>query len=96
MPRIIEFHGRGLAVLLLLGWFVEPARCQAQAAASAEQAKPSVYVPHPDESESFEAIFAIIGGGGLDSSSPRRTLQYAGLKIGAGCCTRGEHPYETR
>jgi hypothetical protein len=94
MPRIIADHVRGLAVLLLLGSCFEPSRCQAQAAVSTEQAKPSVRVPHPDESESFEAVFAVTGGAGLDSSSPRRTVQYAGIKIGVGCCTRGQHPNE--
>jgi hypothetical protein len=92
MPRIIDLHVRALAVLLLLGWFFEPARCQAQAAA--EPAKPYVYMPHRDESESFDEVFAITGGGGLDSSAPRRTGQYAGIKIGAGCCVRGKHPNE--
>jgi hypothetical protein len=94
MPRIIDVYVRGLAVLLVLGWFFEPARCQAQAAPSAEQPKPYVYVPHPDESESFDEVFAITGGGGLDSSSPRRSVEYAGIKIGAGCCVRGKHPDE--
>jgi hypothetical protein len=53
-----------------------------------------VYVPHPDESESFDEVYAITGGAGLDSSSPRRPAQYAGIKIGAACCVRGKHPNE--
>ena len=30
----------------------------------------------------------------MDSGSPRRAAQYGGLKLGAGCCTRGRHPTE--
>ena len=94
MPRIIDVHVRGLAVLLVLGWFSEPAGWQTQAAPSAEQPKPHVYLPHADDSESFDEVYAITGGGGLDSSSPRRVVQYAGIKIGGGCCVRGKHPDE--
>jgi hypothetical protein len=92
MPRIIDVHVRGLAVLLVLAWFSEPAGCQEQAAPSAEQPKPHVYVPHPDDSESFDEVYAITSGGGLDSSSPRRVVQYAGIKLGG--CVRGKHPDE--
>ena len=94
MPCVIHIRVRGLAALLVLGWFFEPLPCHAQAAPSAEQPKPYVYVPHPDESESFDMVFALTGGGGVDSSSPRQSVQYAGIKIGAGCCAKGKHPDE--
>lgn len=95
MSSIIDVHVRGLAVVLVLGWLFEPTWCQAQTPTSDELGKkPYVYVPHPDESESFDEIYAITAGGGFDSGSPRRRLQYAGIKIGAGCCVRGKHPNE--
>jgi hypothetical protein len=49
-------------------------------------------VPHPDESESFELVFALLGGGGTSAQSA--ASWFGGLKIGAGCCTRGTHPNE--
>lgn len=51
-------------------------------------------MPHPDESESFELVLGITGGGGFDSSSPRRPVEYVGVKLGGGCCVRGTHPLE--
>ena len=48
--------------------------------------------PHPDESESFELVFALLGGGGTSAQSA--ASWFGGLKIGAGCCTRGTHPNE--
>jgi hypothetical protein len=52
------------------------------------------YVGHRDESQSFELLFALVGGGGVDSRSPRGVTEYGGLKIGGGCCIRGTHPTE--
>lgn len=47
---------------------------------------------HPDESDSFELVFALLGGGG--QSRHGSTSWFGGLKVGAGCCTRGAHPNE--
>jgi len=71
-----------------------PAPCQAQATPGPETHKPPVYVPHPDESESFELVLGITGGGGVDSSSPQRPAAYVGVKVGGLCCVRGKHPFE--
>jgi hypothetical protein len=52
------------------------------------------YVDHLDESESFDLVLGLTGGGGVDSRSPRGGTQFGGLKLGAGCCIRGTHPNE--
>jgi hypothetical protein len=78
--------------LMLLAMWPTSAPCRAQGPPAAERPKP--YVGHPDESESFDMVVAIVGGGGLDSSSPRRPVEYAGIKVGADCCVRGKHPFE--
>lgn len=52
---------------------------------------PAAPVRHPDESESFELVFGLLGGGG---TSTRGASWFGGLKVGAGCCTRGKHPNE--
>jgi hypothetical protein len=49
---------------------------------------------HLDESQSFEIVLGLVGGGGADAGSPHRATQYGALKVGAGCCTRGKHPNE--
>jgi hypothetical protein len=54
----------------------------------------AAYTGHLDESQSFELVVALTGGGGSDSRSPHRATQYGGLKIGLGCCVRGTHPTE--
>jgi hypothetical protein len=48
---------------------------------------------HPDESESFEFVFAMDAGGG--TSAAGNPSLFGGLKIGFGCCIKGKHPYET-
>src|SRR5262245_4374703 len=50
-------------------------------------------VDHPDESQSFDFVFALDGGGG--SSAQETPSLFGGLKIGFGCCIEGKHPYET-
>lgn len=86
--------GRRLSTLLLLGASFTPAPSQAQIPAGFEKRVPYVYVGHADESESFDLVMGINGGGGLDSSSPRQPSEYAGIKLGSGCCVRGKHPIE--
>ena len=53
---------------------------------------PAHRLPHSDESQSFELVFALLGGTGTSRQGPMSW--FAGMKIGAGCCTRGEHPNE--
>jgi len=48
---------------------------------------------HLDESQSFNMVVGLIGGGGADSTSHRAT-QAGALKVGVGCCIRGKHPNE--
>jgi hypothetical protein len=86
-PRLVAL----LALTLPVAWLT-PAPCLAQAPPAAEQPKP--YVGRPDESDSFDLVLGIDGGGGFDSSSPRRPAQYVGAKLGLGCCVRGKHPFE--
>ena len=81
-----------LSAVMLPAVWLTPARCQAQGTPAAERPKP--HVGHPDESESFDMVMGIAGGGGFDSSSARRAVEYAGIKIGGGCCVRGKHPFE--
>jgi hypothetical protein len=50
-------------------------------------------VDHPDESESFNFVFAWEGGGG--GSAKGVSSVFGGLKIGFECCIKGTHPYET-
>lgn len=52
------------------------------------------YVAHLDESQSFDEVLALIGGAGVDSGGPQGTTQYAGFRLGAGCCLRGKHPQD--
>jgi hypothetical protein len=94
MAHAIHSRVRRLSILTLLAGCFTPALLQAQAVPTPEQRKPPVYVGHPDESESFDMIVGINGGGGFDSSSPRRPVAYAGVKFGGGCCARGKHPRE--
>ena len=71
----------------------EPAApCQAQCTPAVEQPKP--YAGHPDESEWFDLILGVAGGAGFDSSSPRRPVEYAGIRTGWGCCVEDTHPFE--
>ena len=49
---------------------------------------------HLDESQSFEMVLGLAGGGGIDAGSPQRATQFGALKLGLGCCTRGTHPNE--
>jgi hypothetical protein len=78
--------------LVLLG--ITPLPSRAQALPGPEKRQPYVYVGHPDESESFDMVLGISGGRGFDASSPRRPVEYAGIKLGQGCCVRGKHPLE--
>lgn len=52
-----------------------------------------VPVDHPDESESFELVFALNAGGG--TSAQGNPSLFGGLKIGFGCCISGKHPNDT-
>jgi hypothetical protein len=83
---------RRLSMLLLLAALFTPATSRAQALPGPEKRQP--YVGHPDESESFDLVLGINGGGGFDSSSRRRPGGSAGIKLGQGCCVRGKHPLE--
>lgn len=47
---------------------------------------------HPDESESFELVFALHGGGGATAGGGPSL--FGGIKIGFGCCVTGKHPHE--
>ena len=85
---------RRLSMLLLLGAALAPTPSQAQALPAPEPRTPNVYVGHRDESESFDLVVGISGGGGFDSSSPQRPVGYAGIKLGQDCCVRGKHPVE--
>ena len=87
-------RGRRLSTLLLLGTSLTPAPSLAQVPRGFEKRVPYVYVGHADESESFDLVMGINGGGGFDSSSPQRPAAYAGIKLGSGCCVRGQHPLE--
>jgi hypothetical protein len=71
-----------------------PIPSRAQARTGPETPQPPANVGHPDESESFDLVLGFSGGGGFDSSAPRRPAGYAGIKFGAGCCARGKHPRE--
>ena len=71
-----------------------PPPSRAQDRTGPEKPKPSASVGHPDESESFDLVLGFSGGGGLDSSAPRRPAAYAGIQFGYGCCDRGKHPDE--
>jgi hypothetical protein len=85
---------RRLSMLLLLGASFAPTPSQAQALPAPEPRTPHVYVGHRDESESFDLVVGISGGGGFDSSAPQRPVGYAGIKLGGSCCVRGKHPVE--
>ena len=50
-------------------------------------------IDHPDESESFEFVFAWDGGGGASHEGVPSV--FGGFKLGFGCCIEGTHPYET-
>lgn len=83
---------RGFSTWLLLAALLTPAPSRAQALP--EKAQPPVSVGHPDESESFDLVLGINGGGAFDTGSLRRPVEYAGIKLGTGCCVRGKHPLE--
>ena len=85
---------RRLSMLLFLGASFTPTPSQAQALPAPEPRTPYVYVGHRDESESFDLVLGINGGGGFDSSSPRRPVEYGGIKLGGSCCVTGKHPLE--
>ena len=85
---------RRLSMLVLLGTSFAPTPSQAQALPAPEPRTPHVYVGHRDESESFDLVMGISGGGGVDSNSPRQPVGYAGIKLGGSCCVRGKHPLE--
>ena len=53
---------------------------------------PARAVDHPDESESFELVFALHGGGGATADGG--SSLFGGMKIGVGCCIEGKHPNE--
>jgi hypothetical protein len=51
------------------------------------------YVTHLDESQSFDEVIALIAGSGVTGgASPHATTEYAGFRLGVGCCLRGKHP----
>jgi hypothetical protein len=85
---------RHLSMVLLLGASFMPATSHAQAPPGPDKPKPYVYVDHPDESQSFDMIVGISGGGGFDSTSPQQPVEYGGIKLGGVCCIRGKHPLE--
>ena len=91
MACLMTAGARGVFALVF-GGIIEPALCQAQAPTPVDQPTRYVYVPHPDESQSFDEVFALTGGAGQDATS--RPVGYVGIKLGAGCCVRGKHPDE--
>ena len=81
---------RHLFMWLLLGASLTPATSHAQALPDPDKPKPYVYVDHPDESESFDMILGISGGGGFDSASPQQPKCSAGFQRRLSCtATRG-------
>jgi hypothetical protein len=66
--------------------------CPPTAPAPQPMVAPASRVDHPDESESFELVFAWEGGGRAGAQGV--SSLFGGLKVGYGCCIKGKHPYE--
>jgi len=98
MAHDIHRPGGVPSIDMFFTYFLATLECIAQPPRPAPPPGPVPYeradAGHLDESQSFDLVLGLVGGGGADTRSPHRATQYGALKVGLGCCTRGKHPNE--